>query len=215
MEETLVSQLITDVRQVTDIETSSPSVDFITDAMLTRWIEQAYRELVDLIIDNGKEEAIDLLAVSTTLTSPFNVPANFYRAVAVDADVFGFQRQLKPSSWRARAAHNAMTLEAPRYKLIGGSVQFFPADNAPTSCTLWYIPTIPASDGSLVTFNGWDEFLLNAVALKVCAKEERDASPFMAARQAAMARIITACKALSVATSETIIPTACYPADWE
>lgn len=216
MEKTSLEDIVADIRSRTDTETPTPQSDHVTDAEIRRWVQQAYREMVDIIIDHGGEEAIDVLAISTTLTSPFTLPVNFYRLVSVDASIDGHTRQLKRQAWRTRHHRDGLTQTTPSFRLHGDAVQFFPSDSAPSSVTLWYIPSMSDVDldTEVTSFNGWDEFIINAAALNVCAKEETDPTKFVAARQAAMARIITACSNLSTTETQTVLSVARYAEDY-
>jgi len=218
MEQTTLSRIIADVRSQTDTETPSPDSDHITNAELVRWIRQAAAEMTDIILDHGGEEALDMMATSVTLASPFELPEDFYRLVSVDASVDGYDRQLARSSWRNRHRFQRAAPQIPRFRVQSGAVVFFPPESAPSSVTLWYVPAyFMASDADpaaeLTTFNGWDEFIIAAVALKVCGKEDTDPARFVAARQQAMSRIVTAATNLSLGTSATIIQAATYDED--
>lgn len=217
METTLLATLVADVRSQTDTQTTTPTNDHITTAEITRWLQQAYREMIDVILAAGGDDAIDLLAVSTTLTSPFTLPDNFYRLISVDASVDGFDRQLRRQAWRTRHNRSAAAGSVPMYRLIGQQVTFFPSGSAPAAIVVWYVGNLPDDDHdtALTTFNGWDEFLIAHAAIKVCAKEERDPGLFIAQLTNATARIQGAAKLLALANTETIISVAVYPADYD
>lgn len=215
METTTLAAIIADVRRQTDTETASPANDHITDSELRSWAAQAYRKLVDLIIDTGGDEALDILAVSAPLTAPFTLPVDFYRLVSVDGSFGGDTRQLKRGAWRNRHRPTYGAPVVPRFRLFNNAVQFIPADQAPTSITLWYVPAMSDEDldPEVTTFNGWHEFLVADIAIYVCAKEERDDVKFRTNRNDARMRIVSACTNLSMSETQTILAVAKYDED--
>lgn len=205
----LASDLITRIRRTADAETPTPATDFVTDTELLVELNAAYREFLDLVISSG-DAATELLATSATLTSPFTLPADLYRLIAVDLpDVTQAGRWLDAKSFNFRDRNDSsyFGLAVPRYRLVGQQLMFQTVQQPPTTCRVWYVPisvdvTLPS--GTLTTFNGWQDYLVHTVAMYVCGKENRDMGPHTDARKRAEDRIREACANLVVDGTQTM-----------
>lgn len=202
-----VTALIEEVRQRSDHVNSN----FVTDAELEGWINQSASDLHDLIVDYaGADAFLDSETIPTVVgVSTYELAADFYRLEGVDA-LFGSRwRSLKPyrPSERNRFEGLGPGWTGPRdvrYALAGRSsagaqnLRVIPVPPSVVSMRVWYIPlafetVIPSS---LVSFNGWDEYVITDVIGKIMEKKQGDARPFLARRDRAAARIISAAKKL-------------------
>lgn len=204
-----VANIILDARRHADAETPTPTVDFTPDAELLRYLNNAYRKLIDMIIDAGGDAALSLLAKTTTVTSPYTLPADFYRLVGIDQpNVTGDGntpwRKLKPFEFAQRNSYADPNF--PRYRLVSGAIVLMPATAAPTSLQVWYLGnagTLGSGD-SINTFNGWDDFIAWSIARDILAKEDRDVSLAMAMIADARGRIEGACAELTAGDTHVI-----------
>lgn len=201
--ETVVNILL-DARRHADAETPSPTVDFTPDAELLRYFNAAYKKLIDMIVSSG-DGAISLLLTSTTFATPYTMPADFYRVVGVDfQDSNGDWRALKPFNFRLR--NRKRSDQFPTYRVEANQVVLSPSTAVPT-LRLWYVAnggTI-ASNGSISTFNGWDDFIAYDVAMEILGKEERDISVAKLRRDEAAGRVMEACNDLNAGDTATIV----------
>lgn len=153
------------------------------------------------------------------------LPDDYYRLVGVDAK-FDRWRPLRPFAPAARRRlEQRPGWTGPRdsyYRLVGRTnpalvptgaaalLQFIPEAPRNIELTVWYIPLafdalLPPTGGDplpgrpgplLTTWNGWDEYIICDVAAKILEKKEGDQRPFIARREAARARIISAASKL-------------------
>ncbi len=78
------------------------------------------------------------------------------------------------------------------YRLTSGSVVLHPTPTASGQIQLWYVPASPQLvSGSDVFdgYNGWEEFVVVDVAIKMLIKEESDTSALQGQRNQLIARI--------------------------
>ncbi len=68
-----------------------------------------------------------------------------------------------------------------RYRLRRNKLSFVPKDKAPGNYQLWYIPRateLVNDSDSFDGINGWEEYIIVDVAIKVLQKEESDVTVF-------------------------------------
>lgn len=208
------SSIVTQARQAADAETSTPTTDHITDTELYTVLTRANRRLTDIVL--AEDGGVELLLTSATLTSPYTLPADFYRAGAVEIpdDQNGTWKALKEFPFRQRNDFNDVS--NPRYRIVGGALKLSPASAAPSSIQLWYVP-VPAditSSSQVMSVNGWEAYLVAALAEYICVKEDRDPSLHVQARVEALATIRTACKDISYSDTQTIADVTAYPEEY-
>lgn len=201
------ASVILEARRRADAETLDAVQDFVTDVELLTYLSKAYRQFLDLIIACG-DAAIGLLVDVTTLTAPYTLPADFYRLVGVDAPndtQYGEWMTLRPFQFAQRNDYS--DTNRPRYRIVKGAFQFSPAAAAPAQLRVWYLAfpdDLELDADTLSSFNGWDDFLVGALAAAICVKEDRDPSPHLAFQGQAAERIRQAASVLSPAETLTI-----------
>jgi hypothetical protein len=216
-----ITDLISDARELADAETPSPTTDFVTDTELTRVLARAYRKLYAMVLafDGG----MFLWTTSTVLTTPYTLPATFYRYVSAEVPGNGGSpnnwSELKQFPWQERNSYT--DLQNPRIRIVGGLVHFAPQDAAPSSVRLWYVPAAPStasiiSSGSVnCPVDGMEDFLIATLAFYVCSKEDRDGSLHQMAREEALAVVASAVKSLEYTEARPIADVSVLPADYD
>jgi len=210
------ASIISRARKHADAETSTPTVDFVTDTDALEYLTAAYRRLVDVILKGG---GIDLLLKSATLTAPtYALPADFYREASVDlpdgAAPSGFT-PLKRFNFRERLRRCDTSF--PSWRIVSGAIILDPSDATPATLKLWYIAdvaVISSTATSVAVFNGWDDFLVYDIAAHIVLKEERDSSMLFGLRQAEAERIAGICKELCVVDTEVVADVQRLPEDF-
>lgn len=208
-----LADLQTEIRQRCDQEGTT----FVADATeLANWINQSAAALFDLILDYAGQEAFltrdDLSIVAGTDT--YDLPTDFYRLVGVDVLFDGRWKALDRGGFIDRNRWQDAGWTSPRdtrYMLRGRTtagvqqIMFIPEPTGAFDVRVWYLPlatTIttgtPPEDPavSLVSFNGWDEWIVCDVCAKVLEKEESASRPFLQRRAETQLRIIAAAKQL-------------------
>jgi hypothetical protein len=210
------SVIVSRARRLADAETPTPSTDFVTDTELYVELTSAARELADVII--AEDGGIELLATSTTLTSPYTFPADFYRHVALDIPgidaTMPWKRAMQFPFSRRNDFYDTNT---PRYRVMSGALVFSPSNAAPTSVRLWYVAvptTVSAGSDLVLSVNGWDDYIVGRLAEYICSKEERDATAAQSKAAIALARIKQACKELAIADTQRIADVESFPEEY-
>lgn len=175
----------TKVRQRTSYENSQ----FLTDPELTGWINDSGAELYDLLVASfeGYNVSNQDFAISTGNT--FSVPATFYKLQGVDLIVSlpdQFQTLRRVSFAERNTARRG-------YDLRGPTVFILPYTwAAGNTYRLLYTPTyvqLVADSDTFDSIDGWEEYVIADVCIKVCAKSGEDASVFMAQKAGMTQRI--------------------------
>jgi hypothetical protein len=203
-ETTLASAIITRARNLSDSNTPTPTVDFVTDAELLDYLNQAYKELIDLIADSS-DAAIELMAKTATLTSPWTLPADFYRALTIDVprDTASTTNPwMETQMFSIRGRNRYWNERYPAWRIVGGAIVWEPPTTTIAQARVWYIPNfteLSATSSTVTTYNGWDAFLTGTLIMNILAKNEQDTSLGRQMREEARKRIETACSRITLA----------------
>lgn len=198
------ADILTQARSAADAETATPTVDHVTTAELLLVLTRAYRELIDIIV--AEDGGLELLATNATLTTPYALPADFYRhfAAEIPGDQTGTWKPLKQFTFRQR--NDYCDTSWPRYRVVGNALVLAPSTAAPASVRLWYVAfpaSITSTSDVTKSVNGWDDFLIYTLAAYICRKEDRDEQGHQASRAEALMRIRQACK--DIAVGDTLV----------
>ena len=179
------------IRQRTETENSG----FVTDAELNTYINSSAKELYDLMISaygNDYFCSIDPFVITTVMNQThYDLPADFYKLLGVDL-VLGANRiiKLRPFQFNERDKFQSggywsavLGNDGPRYKLSANKIQFTPYPGGSNTVHLWYIPLpadVAVDTDELNTLNGWEEYVILDVCIKVMTKMDLDPSAYMA-----------------------------------
>lgn len=219
-----LANLISEIRARSDQQNTL----FVTDSELEVWVNQSAAELWDIIIDHAGADAFASLHSFSTVASTdiYDLPADFYRLIGVDVQFSGRWRRIEPYVIGDRNRYeDAEGWSGPhdvRYKLGGITtagvqrLRFIPTPQAVFSCRAWYLPLAYTVSGaaSLVSVNGWDEFVVADVCAKVLESEESDARHMIARREGARERVIRAASSLDMGEPKTMRDVADYREDF-
>ena len=136
-----LTELRTLTRQRADMENSQ----FVDDTELTRYLNNSWGELYNLIGENFNE---DYFTTSTTIsltsgTDSYSLPSDFYKLRGVDLVVTSTESvPLRRYNW-AQRKRNSLTVYARdyRYRLQKNSIVFTPVPSTSDSVKLFYIPS--------------------------------------------------------------------------
>jgi hypothetical protein len=157
---------------------------FVSDANFNLWINEAGQRLHEKLVDAMSEEYVEATTTFTTVagTSDYALPATFLKLYAVDMNINGIQRTLKPFT---RGARNALTgampawNSYPKYRITGSNIRILPSISGGLTTKLYYAPvfTLLTTDASTVDFpNGWERLIVIEAAIQALMKEESDVS---------------------------------------
>lgn len=188
-------QIKTQARQRANMEQSQ----FVTDAELVTYINSSIAELHDLLVATyGPDYYIESHSFATVSdTQDYALPADFYKLKGVDILISGDDYfSLRPFNFNERNRNQEVSdiLGAPslRYRLVGSNIRFSPTPSAAHTVKLWYVPTATALavDGdTYADVNGYVEYVITDVAIKMLQKEESDVSVLSAQKMDLRKRI--------------------------
>ncbi|MBV6514144.1 MAG: hypothetical protein FMNOHCHN_03734 [Ignavibacteriaceae bacterium] len=205
-------QLKTQARERADMVDS----DFVEDSELTSYINNSIAELHDLMLEAHGEmyhvESYDFTTASGTAS--YALPDDFYRLLGVDVKIngsdwltisrFNFNERNRFEDigvWDYTGTSNI------RYRLVGNEIRFSPIPNANVDARLWYVPTatkLVDDTDEMNEYNGYSEYIIVDVAIKMLQKEETDVSVLMAQKMQLEKRIRDAAQTRDIANPESI-----------
>ncbi len=175
---------------------------FVTDAELNELINQAWTELYGLLVANYEDYYATLGSLSVSANVEYTaLPTDFYKALAIFSlsGAAGTTRQKLErynvndlGAVNADYAYSFQRLSG--YRIMGANAYWYPKPQAASTVEFWYIPQ-PVRlvlDGDVISpqvVDGWDEFIVNDVAMKIRLKEEGDASPHAELKAAFIKRV--------------------------
>lgn len=169
------------------------STNFVTDAHLVNWINEAYLELWDLVAaaykDHFYNTASFTLTGGTEVLAQYSLPADFYQMRLLELDPGTSTRRPVP----AFALDSKDDVLDIGYRLLGGVLQIEPYELAGRNFKLYYVPgptLLAAGTDSVNAFVvPWEEYLVIVGTIKARVREETDTSDLQAERMRLQARI--------------------------
>lgn len=191
-----LAQLKTRIRERADMENSG----FISDSELLSYINASVAELYDLMISKYGEDyfvASPYLINTISNEDTYSLPSDFYKLLGVDLQLdtsnnwvslkrFDFSERNIPQIWDVKF------VDFIRYRLFGGDIKFSPIPQDAQQIRIWYIPLpiqLTQDTNILNGFNGYEEYVVIDVAIKMLNKEESDSSMLMSEKAAMKLRI--------------------------
>jgi len=185
-----------------DMESSS----FVTDAEVEGYVQASATWLYDLILSAWGERYFFFQDdVTTTVGKSYaNLPDDFYRLLKVGwvsgtaTDPIRLEPYQDDEEWSDYWGVTGGVWSRnspPRYQLRGNRLYLDPDPTSVETLTVQYVPIMPEIDDTgppPVAFegvNGWDEFIIIDVAIKLRIKEESDVRDLQTERQLQMQRI--------------------------
>ena len=163
----------------------------VTDTEFNEWIVGSLAELHGLLVTADSEYLVNRTTLTLTGAESYSLPTDFYKSKLVESS-FGNGRykrieRLKmderdkltdPFVWYPQLP---MAGYPAGYDIVGPSIYFFP-EAATGTVRIWYYPCAPqpSADGdSFDIVNGFDEYIVADVALKVATKLGADVAPWL------------------------------------
>lgn len=188
-----LTTLISDTRRAADMEGST----FVSDAEITRYLNQSATELYDLLVEKAQDFYVTSGTVSVVAgTSSYALPAAFYKILSVEVPLGGENPYiLSPFAWsdRYKYSDEGWGRGPVAYQVRGGNIHFVPEPEGSYTVTVWYIPAftdLSAGGDTLDGVNGWEEYVTTDAAIKCLRKEESDVSLLMAQKELLRERVL-------------------------
>jgi hypothetical protein len=176
-----VSQIRDNARALADMENGN----FVSPELWIKFIDKAYKKLYDLLVSKFEDWFTgDPLAFTVASgQSTYTLPEDFYKLRGVDRDLGGGEYlEIMATNLMHRNRRSLSSLRnglytRVQYILIGNKLRFVPADLAPGSYQLWYVPlaqTLTDEADTIDGVNGWEEYIELSAAKLALMKEESD-----------------------------------------
>lgn len=217
-----LTTLLTRVRERADMANSQ----FVTDARLTDWVNEAHAKLHGMVVDALGEEYISLSSAFTTVTdqSDYTLPVGFYKLYGVDLFIQGDYRALQAYNRTERNAYRNSRIGVsrygwylPRYSLVGNALRIYPVQAGGLSGTILYAPEASVLVGGSDTVsypNGWERFIVLDAAIQALAKEESDVRTLASERDAVMQEIERTKENRDLATPQRVVDVSMVDAEF-
>lgn len=176
-----LAQLRTRTRERANMENST----FVTDSELNRYINYSINSLRDKMIQKDEE----YFATSTTFslvdgTEEYSLPADFYKVISCqmlgDNQLYFPMKRFDYSELNESARPLYYSGADIRYKIRASKLVVNPSTQiGGRTVKLLYVPIpteLSIDADTMDGFNGWDEYVVLASAIKCLQKEEQDVS---------------------------------------
>jgi hypothetical protein len=203
---TTLGQITLQAQQRADLVNSGFVTPSEWTAMVNASCQQLYEKLVEAY-GSDYEVAASFNITTDGQNDNYALPTDFFKLLGVDLQ-YSPAGANTTSGWISIgrfnfADRNRYTLPNVqllwgrtnlKYRLRGGNIWFIPLPMGGQTCRIWYAPRftplVNASD-SFDGINGWEEWVVNDVAMKVLVKEESDISGIEALQQVQNDRLLT------------------------
>ena len=195
---TTLAELKTRARERADQTNST----FISDSELLSYINSSYAELYDILVSRFEDYYTTSVTFSIASGNSYSLPSDFYKLRGVDYNISGDNYvTLQKFNFHDRNGRNPNTSlfvdrglygNKLRYRVLANELILEPSESAVGNYKLWYIPTYTrlASDSDTVDgINGWEEYIVVDVAIKMLSKEESSTTHLDTEKEALLKRI--------------------------
>lgn len=175
---------------------------FCSDSEINEYVNQSIAELYDILVSKFEHYYIASSNITVVAnTDTYNLPAAMYKVLGLDLDSttsFVNPVTLKPFMFSERNRYSYVNsvlhgnLANLRYILQGTQVRVIPPPSMSGVIRVWYIPHQTKLVLDADTFdgiNGWEEYVVIDVAMKMKIKEETPIDGLMAQKQIITGRI--------------------------
>ena len=210
-----LSELRTLAKQYADMVNSN----FVTDSEWNSYINLAYFELYDILVQKYGDDYFVASPYSFTTdgsTQLYTLPSDLYKFLGLDLQLGGTADSfvtIRPFMFGERNRYATPNFQSfygitnLRYRLAGGKLFLTPIPAANQTLRIWYIPRLTelSSDSSTVDgVSGWQEYIVLDAAEKALRKQELDVSVFLVQKQALIQRIEAAAEGRDAGNPQTI-----------
>jgi hypothetical protein len=196
-----LAQIKTHVLQRADMVNSNFIGNTGADSELNYFVNKSIEELYDELVSRFEDYYVD--SFQFTIGSGddgYTVPANVvYKLRGLDFQIGGDWVTIHRYTFEERNRGNRQINRAMlgltniKYRWVGNRIKIIPADQAPGTYQMWYIPrTIDLSndtDTLQADLEQWIDYVIVDAAIKCMQKEESDVSVLMAQKMALLQRI--------------------------
>lgn len=197
---------LADLRLAARRKADEENSKFIDDEELDLYINESGSELHDIIVtsyqDYFRETATIPLANNV---EEYDLPNDFYKELAiffVQGDIrYRLERFMlnELTDYEEDRVVPIASGQYLRYRLVGNQLVFIPRPNGGSNIELWYVPVFtklkfPTDKLTYAIIPGWEEFISNGAAIRIRAKNEKDAAPLMMRQAELKQRIMSSAR---------------------
>lgn len=158
---------------------------FISDSEQNGYINYSIKELYDLLVESVQDYKLSSTTFTITSGNTQSLPNDFYKLRGVD-DMTNSARPRTVRRFNFAERNDfvgdgqilsSYEFSDVQYGIQGQNLVFYPPANAAKTYTLWYVPTIAdlsADSDTADGVQGWLEYVIIDVAIKMLVKEESD-----------------------------------------
>lgn len=183
---------------------------FVSDSELNGYVNASIKDLYDKLVQAGEIYYLKSSNITTSVNiDTYDLPSDFYKLQGVDL-VLAYTVNpdtswtvtnaltMKPYSFAERNTFKySPTIQLAglnylRYLIVNNQIKFAPIGTGTSYIQIWYAAVFQNLVNDTDTFdgiNGWEEYVINDVAIKMMAKEESDVSILAAQKQLLIDRI--------------------------
>lgn len=172
----------------------------ISDTTLTTWINAAYAELYNHVIDANVDHFLSTATETIVAgTDSYALPSDYYKTIAVWVlDTDNERYPLERFNWSERYLYSDSGLDrrCTRYALKGANLILSPSPTWSGTVYHDYIPE-PAelssggdTIGDVMAAGGWEKYIVADCLIRFCAYEESDPQTFVLQKQEALRAVI-------------------------
>ena len=197
-----IADLIAEVRAIADME----NTQFVTDDQINLWLNAAYRELYNMLINSYELYNIatdDITTVSGT--KDYALPADFLKLIKVfyvSSD--GREYPLTRMNLHTADTYAFRDSEVSKYVLLGNNLRLWPIPNTGKTIRIYYNPaaTVFAKTDTDIDFEQHqDEFCIVSAAVKCLEKEQTPTTELMTDRERLRKQCLSAIEPRDVSDS--------------
>jgi hypothetical protein len=216
---TLSQATLSEIRTLSKQYADMVSSNFVTDAEWNSYINLAYFELYDLLVQKYGDDYYVAAPYSFTTdgtTQQYTLPSNFYKFMGLDLQLSNSNDSwvtIRPFMFTERNRYAVPNFQSfygitnVRYRLAGNTLFLTPTPTSGQNFRMWFIPILTelSADTDVVKgISGWQEYLCLDAAIRALIKQELDVSALSQRKQALIARIESAAANRDAGNPQTV-----------
>lgn len=193
-----LGEIRTRAQQLADIGTDADGGSFVSSAEWSRYIDQAYCELYELMANSGLYYFESEQSITTTGAATVALPADHFQTIGVDYQRNNYWTPLHRIGVRERNRFPITGVAyAMAYRVVGTNLVLYGTPPSGQTYRHLYVPApaslVDAADATTVDgVAGWEEYIVVDAAIRALLREDTDTSQLQARKAQLKQRIAEA-----------------------